>query len=396
MGSTLVSQGKAICWIMAAALLGKAAGSAFQLYRNFELKGGSGDVSIYHPVGQYVAEGLRHLEFDRAIATFELGTGFVSMVTGILYFVIGPTLYGGALVFALLAVVGSFFYYKAFGVAFPQGNKVLFALLVFLYPSLLYWPSLQGKDALLVFCIGLFAYGLALQLRVGGVKGMILLGLGIAGVLLIRTHIAAMLMVPAGMAIAVRSFSSGHLSLPSRVAMLVIMAGLCWWTISNTADFLELDSLSLAATLEYYDERLEDGFGGGSAYHPPSLTDPLGFPKQVITVLFRPFPWETHSLEALVLSLEGAGLLALTIWRFSGLRHAIASVRSDPFLLFILLYILIFMLVFMSISNFSILGRQRLMMLPFFFMLLTYPMAPKAALPAKVGRFSRRTEIYES
>ena len=372
------SEGRAVLWIIGVALLVKAGASLFHLYWGFEVKQGIGEGSRYHANGELIAEGIWRLDFEPVVTAFEIGTGFIDVATGFLYAIIGPTLLGGALVFAWVAMFGSLLYYKAFRLAFPEGNKVLYAMLVFLYPSLVYWPAIQGKDALMALWIGLFAYGLALLLRLRSLKGIILLSLGIGGVFLIRPHIAAMLILPAVIAIAARPFKFSPTSLATRILVLLVMTGLCWVMVTKALEFLDLETLSVRSTLDLYDYRVDVGVGGGSAYNPPSIRDPLGLPKQVITVLFRPFPWEAHRLAALVLSFEGLSLLGLSIYRVGAIKRALGSLNKDPYVVFIVLFVLIFMVAFMPTGNFSLLGRQRLQMFPLFFMLLAYPWVTEA------------------
>jgi hypothetical protein len=156
------------------------------------------------------------------------------------------------------------------------------------------------------------------------------------------------------------------------------MLGICGVVVLKAQEFVGLESLSVDAVLATMSETLEDATEAGSAYKPPSITDPLGLPKQIITVFYRPFPWEAHRMVAFILSLEGMTLLGLTVYQHRAIRRAIFSAGKNPYLIFILMYTLAFMVAFMAISNFSILGRQRLMLMPFFFMLLCHPKAAAA------------------
>jgi hypothetical protein len=158
------------------------------------------------------------------------------------------------------------------------------------------------------------------------------------------------------------------------VVAALVMLGLN--LIGGVADYVRLDEVSLDAALLQY-EAFQENASGGASFTPVSLYHPLGVPQAIITILYRPFPWEAHSVAALALALESSSLLGLTIVRYRSIRAAIASARSDPFLLFILVYVVLCILAFTSFGNFSIVGRQRLQFLPLFFMLLAYPFATK-------------------
>ena len=140
-------------------------------------------------------------------------------------------------------------------------------------------------------------------------------------------------------------------------------------------------------------EAFQSNTSGGAAFEPVKITDPLGIPIGVITVLFRPFPWEAHRGAALVLSLEGVLLAAMMLWRFRSIKAAIAAARSDPFLLFILVYAVLFIPVFMALGNFSLLGRQRLQLLPLIFMLLAYPSPAEKKKSATLSERRGRVHI---
>ncbi|MCH8346836.1 MAG: hypothetical protein IIC87_07930, partial [Chloroflexi bacterium] len=117
------------------------------------------------------------------------GTAFIKVYVGVIYTVIGPTLLGGFMVFGFLGFVGAYMFYRAFLVAFPQGNHRMYGVLVFLYPSLLYWPNGLGKDALMMLFLGLSTYGTALLMRDRSI-GLLVLAIGLMGALTVRPPVA--------------------------------------------------------------------------------------------------------------------------------------------------------------------------------------------------------------
>jgi len=352
----------------------KAGASLFRLYWGFEFKEGAIDAGRYHRTGQVLAESIRHLDFTWISGYFQAGTSFIEMVTGFVYSVIGPTLSGGFLLFAFFAFVGSILYYKAFRIAFPSGNKKLYAVLAFLYPSLVYWPSSIGKDASFALLIGLFAYGAALVFRKVHWKGWFMLALALGGVVMIRPHVAAMLAIALAFPLVLTSpLRAGATTPIVRVFGAGVAILVCWLVITKAGTFLAFEELTVEETLQTYELFQARAARGGAAFTPPSVTDPLGVPLAMVTILFRPFPWEAHRFAALILSFEGLLLMGLSVWRLRNFTKTILSVRSDPYALFIVAYAILFVVVYTAIGNFSILGRQRLMMLPLLFMLLACP-----------------------
>ena len=349
----------------------KAVATIYRLYWGYGVKTG-GDAPRYDRAGRWLMEGIWRLDFGPIIPLLQPGTSFVEAVTGVLYSLIGPTLYGGFLFFSFLAFVGYCLYYRAFRLAFPAGNRATYAGLIFLYPSWLYWPSAMGKDALMAFLLGVFAYGMALLLRTNRMQSLVLIAIGLGGAYMIRPHVAALLAAALAIALVLRPHRLGIMSPIVRVLMVGGAFTVGWVIIDQASAYVGAGELSLAAGLDQYEE-IQGRARGGAFFEPISVTEPLGIPLAVITTLFRPFPWEAHRGAALMLSLEGVFLAGLVIWRFKGIKSAILSAKSDPLILFILVYILLFIAAFSVVGNFSILGRQRLQMLPFFFMLLAYP-----------------------
>ena len=74
------------------------------------------------------------------------GTNYLRIVTGIVYTITPMSRVSGFMVFGFLSFIGSLFYWRGFRIAFPTGEVHKYALLVLLFPSLVFWPSTIGKD----------------------------------------------------------------------------------------------------------------------------------------------------------------------------------------------------------------------------------------------------------
>src|SRR5207247_10792824 len=107
------------------------------------------------------------------------GTEFMNWLTGLIFAVTTPTLLGGFVICASLGFVGSWYFYKAFRVGFPNGDHRTFAYLIFLLPTMWYWPSSLGKDGIIVLFMGISTYGLALILRSVFLRGFVIGILGL-------------------------------------------------------------------------------------------------------------------------------------------------------------------------------------------------------------------------
>ena len=54
-----------------------------------------------------------------------------------------------------MAFAGCWLFYRAFQIAVPDGDHYRYAKLIFLWPSLLYWPSSIGKDSWMLLTIAI-------------------------------------------------------------------------------------------------------------------------------------------------------------------------------------------------------------------------------------------------
>lgn len=329
------------------------------------------DAAVYHSRGILVSQHIWQSEFDQVVPYLQWGTQFIYFFTGIIYSIIGPTLYGGFLVYAIIAFLGSYFFYMAFRVAFPQGNRQLYAILVFFFPSILFWSNGIGKDALIFLCIGLFAYGCA-QLTRNQFQGFLPLALGLLGVIYIRPHIAMILSLPLVLVFLARGVGRGATGAVISVIGLLAVGGFAWFLLPQFMVYVNINELSFGGVTSGLQHIQSLSFIGGSAFQNVDISNPLNFPLAVVTILFRPFPWEANNLLAIAQSFEGVIFIGLVLWQVKSLGKAIASSLSNAYILFILIYIIAFIIAFTAIQNFGWLARQRTMMLPFFFMLMAY------------------------
>lgn len=335
----------------------------------FVLYGGTADAATYNGFGARLSEQFRAGNFDVHVGRV-VGTGFMKILTGVVYTVTGPSIVSGFLVFSLMGFWGIYLCYRAFVITLPDANHWRYGCLVFLLPSMLFWPSGLGKEAWMMLCIGVAAYGAAtLYTRRRG--GFLLLALGLGGAAAVRPHIAVILMVAAFAGYLLRPAGprATILSPVAKVAGVVVLLAASLVVVQRAATFFEVDSVSkqsvdtvLTSTQERTDE-------GGSSFEAQRAHGPLAVPQAAVQVLVRPFPWEAHNAQALATSLEGVLFVGLAFaWRRS-LRSVPRSLRHS-YLLFCVLYAAFFVYAFSTFGNFGILARERVQVLPFVLVLL--------------------------
>ncbi|MFI6445811.1 hypothetical protein [Kitasatospora sp. NPDC050543] len=366
----------------------------------FVLYGGAADAKMYHQRGSRLAEYLDHTDLLSGTLQYDLGmkvagTGFVVIITGVVYAITGPSLVGGFLVFSWLGFWGLLLFWRAVQIAFPEADSRRYAKLVFFLPSLLFWPSSIGKDAWMMFCLGLTTYGVAklLERRFGAFA---CIALGSLGTAMVRPHVTAL----AGAGLMVAYVLRGR---PHRVSALgplrtvltaVVLAVMALLMLQQVSSFFGTDGTGGDAVNQVLSETSRRTSQGNSVISaaapedpaPQFALNPARLPVAVVSVLFRPFPFEASNIQNLVQSVECFALLVMFIRAWPRLRRLPRLFVRRSYVAFATVYTLLFCWAFSTINNMGILSRERVQVLPLVLVLLVVP----ASAGARPGARRRR------
>ena len=373
--------------LLVAALLLKLFGSLVRYWVAVAFYDSNADAFEYHRVGVDLAMRFRAGNFDTGLPSLS-GTEFISFFTGITYTITGPSIFAGFLLYSWLAFGGMFYLYRAFTIAIPDGRKRSYARLLFFMPSMLYWPSSIGKEAWMLFTLGLAAFGTARLLTGKPWRGMALAGVAMWLAAIVRAHVSGMVVL--GLVVAYlfarpprRLGALGPaMKMVALAALLVVAVGLLGRTQSYLLEKGIDPQDGVTGVLAETGRRTSQG---GSGFEAPSTGASLAkLPFAAVTILFRPFLFEVHNAQAAITALESTLLLALVLARRRAIWQAVRHLRRYPYVAFILVYSALFVVAFSSIGNFGILARERTQLLPFFLVLLAVPAsrARPAATPA--------------
>lgn len=379
------------------ALAVKMAASFVRFYVSFSLYG-SGDALQYDLLGADIANAFHRGDLTLTqLLSVSQGTPFVTDLTGIVYAVIGPSRLGGYLVFSWLGFWGLFMFHRAALVGLPEGDQRRYALLVAFLPSLVFWPSSIGKEALMMLSLGACALGAARLLeRRRGAWPTLVAGLGLA--YLVRPHVGVVVLGALVVAVAFRRRPGrtpvfGPVGRIVTVGILVVSMA---FVLSRAVDRLlpyQSDSSGIAAVGEVLD-RAETGTDeGGSEIDRPSPGNPLEYPNAAFTVLFRPTLLEAEEASTTIAALETTFLVALFIASWRRLRRIGTVMFRRPYVLFCLGYTAIFTFAWSAFANLGALARQRVQVWPFLLVLLAIPVTAPDVRPARMRRaqaFARR------
>lgn len=356
--------------LLALALAAKVVGAMARYGVLQVVYGGSGDAVGYHSAGTQFAPMIRALDFS-FVDLSTLGTPIVGYFTGLLYAVITPSMPAAFLVFSMLSFIGVWCFYRAHRISFPDGNHRLYFLLLFFLPTMVYWPSSLGKDALVILGLGLATLGLAriYQRPSAGAFTQLLVGLGV--VLLVREAVALMLLFGATAGLLIRPGPvRSPLTRPMAVVLLVpvLAAGLVF-AFQVTAQQLNLEQ-NLESVFQKYETTQENLQKGGSSFDQPDITSPGSALVAAGAVLFRPFPWELGSGLGAITGLEGMVLLALFVTQLPAAVRAMKLWRGGMVVTALTMSILL-IATLSAFTNFGLLARQRSQAFPFILMLFT-------------------------
>jgi hypothetical protein len=351
--------------LLVVAFVAKLAATAARWVMAFVLYNGS-DAMSYSIEGARLAEAYRNWDFGAEIGRDFVGTGFMRVATGAVYVVTGPSFYLVWLIFSLLGFWGTYFLYRAFRIAVPDGDARRYALLLLLLPSMLFWPAGLGKEAFITFGIGLMAYGSALLLS-GYRTWAVPLLLGLAATAVVRPHITAALFTALVLAwfLRKRPRPATELTPLTYLGGATVILGAGAVVASSAASFLGLDSLTVSGVDSAISDTTELTDEGGSTFTPASVRSPLDMPMAAFTVIFRPMIFEATNPQMLLAAAEGALLLGLVALSWRSLAKLPGRLRRQPYLILCIVYTIVFVYAFSNFGNFGILTRQRVQVLPF-------------------------------
>ena len=352
-------------------LLAKLAGGVARFTVMSDLYGGTGDFNRYFRQGTQIAGQIRSGSLpDQARET---GTPFMDFIAGVVYTVVPHRLWIGFLVFALLSFTGALLFLQAFRLAVPDGNHRLYAGLVFFMPTMVFWPSSIGKEAWLVFALGVAAYGAARALRRARF-GYVIAATGGAAVFLVRPHMGALFALAFAGAFVLRFRDpTVRNTAPTWLLGLVVIGLGAGYAAVNFGEELPRVRGAEEATFEAVtQETIRRTSTGGSEFDSRPVRNPADFLHAAITVPFRPFPTEGHNRQAQLAGLEGVLLLGLIFLSLPRLITLPRAVLRQPYVAMATAYTIGFIIAFSNVANFGILTRQRAQLLPFLFVLLAY------------------------
>lgn len=377
-------------WLVAGGLVMRAVGTGIMVAIIYGFYRGVADAVGYFNIGTRYWDRMMSGDFSMFSNSAEWAAGewwgaqFMYFLSAPVAGLLGPGKAGGFLLFSLLSFTGLCLFALAFHRSYPHVPVHRYLAWLFFFPSLWLWPSVLGKEAVILFGMGLLVFGFCRPGRVAWIPS----AAGLLLVFCIRPQVAAVIVVSV---IAAEWTARGQRWTPLRViqAAVIVVAGA--FLIARGLSLVGVGDVGAAGVGEYLEERARSAEAGRSAVEGPQVGI-TAVPQALVNTLFRPFPWEATNVMALASALEIGFLWIVALARWRSVLAAIRGWRGRRFMAMGLPFVLLYAATFgMVIVNLGIIARQRIFLFPFLFALVEGARAPedaprRAPAPARMRR----------
>ena len=270
---------------------------------------------------------------------------------------------------AYVGLVAVYVIYRA-AVTFIGREDIRIFLTIALFPSILFWSSILGKDPFVLLGIGLFVFGAVGWHTKGYSKYLLALVAGIAILGGMRPWLVPIFLMPL-----VLVYLLGPSHTLKKVCFTAIAGTAVVWITTAFFDSFLVDGFAELFLLIDEQARVGAEFGGSGQVIDADLSNPIAalafMPLGAFTALFRPLPGEVLNLLGTLAGLENVLILVLLIralmrGRWEHLRKPLIAAGVALILVWAAVY------GFISYQNLGTAVRFKLQVLPILLLLLLY------------------------
>lgn len=347
------------------------------------------DGVIYFEEGVKLAPKFRSFQFVVDTGREIPGTGTIRYLSGLAQVITVDNMFATYIIWTMLSFVGCLLCYRAFVIAVPNGQRKRLAIILFCWPSMVFWPSSLGKEGVMLLAIGIATLGAAKYFTRQAGQGLLLFIAGVAAAGMVRPHVAIILIVAFTGATVTGSHGKGGRirgGAKFAAALVLVISGAI--LSSKAADFFKVDNLGTETLSTVLGDTVDQTSQGGAKFTPALVQSPIDYPKAFVTVLFRPWVFEARQANDLMAAVEGMVLIGLLFASRRQLASLLRKAGRHYMSMYALYYLLTFVFAFSAIGNFGILARQRVQVLPLVMMLACLPIVTEG--PPISERIARR------
>ncbi len=300
------------------------------------------------------------------------GTENIASINSYFTLLVGDSYYSLKIINSFIGFLGLILLYKTYEYIMKKSDLVIdhrFIYIFFLFPTVLFWSSILGKDPLNLFFIGLFSYGFIHIIDNLKLRYIIMIIIAIWWVSYIRSWWSAIMITAMFLYFikinSVRNFLIFILIFP--IFLVTILAFLQTQGISSFGElFYKMTEVS--KNLSYGGSsvatRAITGFGDYLLYYIPNL----------FTSLYRPMPWDIRNPFTLMAAIENVILFYLS---YKYIVKHWKKIYHNKYLRFYIVLIFSWSLLYVVISptNLGMAVRFKLQVLPIMLILIGVAMA---------------------
>lgn len=300
--------------------------------------------------------------------TLGSGTANVTYLVWLHQHLIPDSYHAAKISCAMIGLWAIYGFYRS-AIIFTQEDNPRLLLVLGLFPSILFWSTILGKDPIVLLGISLYTLGTAGLYQYRKPRYLCALAAGIYLSMLIRLWLGPILLAPlvAFLLIGIRSPLLKILFVGVAIAAFLVAVNQF-----STSFNLETTQDLLSQTDTYSKSWAHGGSAQQVDQSFTSIGSMLAFmPKGAFAALFRPLPGEILNPFALLASFENLYLLVLLglSWRRTRLREL-----KEPPVLWAILFVVLWAAVygFVSYQNLGSAARFKLQVMPVFLCVLLY------------------------
>lgn len=260
------------------------------------------------------------------------------------------------LIYNFIGSLGIVLFYLSIKKYFNRISK--YWLMCLFIPSMSYWSSGLGKDAFSFLSVCLLIYGATSNSK----NKFLVLALSFFIMFMVRPHVALAILVSFIVYFIIQS--KAHILF--KASTLPIISIFAVVSLNFVQEYAGLDEASLDGIGDYYESRSGLNMQGGSSIDTSSMI----LPVKMFSYIFRPFPFEAHSLIALIASIENSLLLIAISYMIYKSKGSFKTIIKHENLWLLLYVIITWIMLSYGLKNLGIAARQKWMFMPVIIYLL--------------------------
>lgn len=269
-------------------------------------------------------------------------------------------------IWSFLGYLGSYIFYRAY-VNYTGKPDIRLLWFLGLFPSIIFWSSILGKDPITFFGISLIIYGSLPLFNKFSLWHILIFASGLAVTGCIRFWLVSLFLAPFVLLYVFRSRVHVSIKFLTSVASIALFI----FFLGNLLEQIQVeDQEDAVTTATSVSSRWNRGGSGQHVESFKSASDIVKFlPLGMFTALFRPLPGEVNNITGTLAGAENAAILILLLVAFF---KSSKNLRKDIFVQYVIIILLVWSAFysFISYQNLGTAFRFRLQVLPMIVLLL--------------------------